>query len=74
MVRLTIRRIGNSLGFILPARVAKSLNVKAGDTLYLAEALGGFRLTRHDRAFAEAMDVATNFMSRYRNALRDLAK
>jgi putative addiction module antidote len=74
MVRLTVRKVGNSLGVTLPAVAAQALRVKEGDALYLTEAPGGFRITSYDPGFAETMEVAEGFMSRYRNALRDLAK
>ena len=74
MVKLTVRRVGNSLGVTLPAQAAQALHVKAGDQLYLAEAPDGFRLTPYDPDFAKTMEAAESFMSRYRNALRDLAR
>ena len=74
MVRLTVRKVGNSLGVTLPAQAAQTLHVREGDTLYLTEAPGGFRVTAYDPDFAETMEVAEGFMRRYRNALRDLAK
>jgi putative addiction module antidote len=74
MVRLTVRKVGNSLGVTLPAQAAQTLHVKEGDKLFLTEAPGGFRLTPYDPGFAETMEVAEDFMSRYKNALRDLAK
>ena len=74
MVRLTVRKVGNSLGVTLPAQAAQTLHVKEGDKLYLTEAPGGFRITPYDPTFAETMEVAEDFMGRYKNALRDLAK
>ena len=74
MVKLTVRKVGNSLGVTLPAQAAQALHVKEGDQLYLTEAPDGFRLTPYDPDFANAMEVAEGFMSRYKNALRDLAK
>lgn len=74
MVQLTVRKVGNSLGVTLPAQAAQTLHVKEGDKLFLTEAPGGFRLTPYDPTFAETMEVAEKFMSRYKNALRDLAK
>lgn len=74
MVRLTVRKVGNSLGVTLPAATAQALRVKEGDALYLTEAPGGFRITSYDPGFSETMETADGFMSRYRNALRDLAK
>ena len=74
MVKLTVRRVGNSLGVTLPAQAAQVLHVKEGDELYLTEAPGGFRLTPYDPTFADTMEAAESFMKRYKNALRDLAK
>ena len=74
MVELTVRKVGNSLGVTLTTQAAQTLHVKEGDKLYLTEAPGGFRITPYDPSFAKAMGVAEGFMSRYRNALRDLAK
>ena len=74
MVQLTVRKVWNSLGVTLPAQAAQTLHVKEGDKLFLTEAPGGFRVTPYDPTFAETMEVAEDFMSRYKNALRDLAK
>ena len=75
MVQLTVRKVGNSLGVTLPVQAAQILRVKAGDKLFLTEAPGGgFRLTPYDPNFAETMAIADGFMSRFKNALRELAK
>lgn len=74
MVKLTIRRVGNSLGVTLPAEAVKALRVAEGDTLYLTETPEGYRLVAHDPEFGRAMEAAEDFMKRYRNALRELAK
>ncbi len=74
MVKLTIRKVGNSLGVTLPAEAAKALRVKEGDVLYLTESPDGYRLVAHDPDFEKSMRAAEGFMSRYRNALRELAK
>ncbi len=74
MVQLTVRKVGNSLGVILPAEAATVLRVEEGDTLYLTKAPGGYRITGYDPEFEKAMAVAEDVMKRYRNALRELAK
>ncbi len=74
MIKLTVRKVRNSLGVTLPAQAARVLRVKAGDHLYLTETPDGFRLTALDPDFAETTDVAEGFMLRYRHALRDLAR
>ncbi len=74
MVKLKVRKVGNSLGVTLPAEAARALRVKEGDPIYLTETPGGFTLTPYDPDFAETIEAAEEFMRRYRNALRDLAK
>ncbi len=74
MVKLTVRKVGNSLGVTLPAHAVQALHVKEGDQLYLTETRDGFRVTPYDPDFAATMEVAEGFMRRYKNALRDLAK
>ena len=73
MIKLKVRRVGNSLGVTLPAQAARALRVREGDSLYLTEAPGGYRITSYDPSFEETMRVAESFMARYRNALRELA-
>ena len=69
MVKLTVRRVGNSLGVTLPAQAAQALHVKEGDRLYLTEAPGGFRLTPYDPEFSKMMDLAGFLRSRSSFAL-----
>jgi putative addiction module antidote len=75
MAALKIRKIGNSLGIVLPKDVLAQLNVENGDTLFATPAAdGSFRLTPYDPAFEEQMEAAKEGMSQYRNTLRTLAK
>ena len=74
MVKLTVRKIGNSLGVILPAEVASALKVADGDKLFLTESPDGMRLTPYDPAFAEQMDVAEKAMREDRDVLRKLSE
>jgi putative addiction module antidote len=72
---LQIRKIGNSIGFILPKEMAARLNLKEGDKLFpIEQPGGGFILTPHDPDFEKAMTVARRGMRRYHNALAELAK
>ncbi len=74
MVKLTVRKVGNSLGVTLPAQAAQALHVREGDALDLTQAPDGFRLTPFDPEFEKSMEIAEGFMKRYKNALRDRAK
>ena len=74
MVALKLRRIGNSVGALIPQEALAALKVKEGDTLYLTEAPDGFRVTPYDPEFEEQMNIAREIMKRDRNLLRALAK
>jgi putative addiction module antidote len=72
---LQIRKIGNSIGLILPKDMAARLNLKEGDKLFpIEQPGGGLILTPHDPDFEKAMEVARRGMKRYHNALTELAK
>ncbi|TPQ41743.1 AbrB family transcriptional regulator [Bradyrhizobium guangdongense] len=72
---LQVRKIGNSIGLILPKEMVARLNLKEGDKLFPVEQPGGgFVLTPHDPDFEKAMEVARRGMKRYHNALAELAK
>ncbi len=74
-VAVKIRKIGNSLGVVLPKEALQAMNVTEGDTIYLTEAPeGSLRVTPEKPGFEEKMKVAESLMGRYRNAFRELAK
>jgi putative addiction module antidote len=75
MVELKIRKFGNSLGVVLPKEVINRLQTQEDGRLFLIEAGDGdYRLTPYDPAFEKQMEKIEDVMSRYRNALRALAK
>lgn len=69
-----LRKIGNSLGLILPKEVADQLHVSEGDTLHVVTDAHGAHLTPYDPNFDAAMEAFGKTRRRYRNALRTLAK
>jgi putative addiction module antidote len=74
-IETKVRKIGNSLGIVLPKEALKELRVAEGDTIYLTEAPQDSLLMTPERPrFAEIMRLAEEGMNRYRNALRELAK
>ena len=73
-VELKVRKVGNSLGVVLPREVLARLNVREGDTMTLTEAQDGVRLTASNPEFAKSMAVFESLNRRYRNALRELAR
>jgi putative addiction module antidote len=75
MVELKVRRIGNSLGVVLPKEVLSRLNTTDGAALYLTEAPDGtYHLVPHDPAFKAKMSAAEDIMKRYHNTLHVLAQ
>lgn len=75
VLELKLRKVGNSVGLVLPKEALGRLNVQEGDSVVLTETTdGGFRLTATNPGFAEKMAVAEKISRRYRNALRELAK
>jgi putative addiction module antidote len=74
-IETKVRKIGNSLGVLLPKEAVQALRVKEGDTLYLTEAPNGsLGITPEQPGFKDIMALAEDGMNRYRNALRELAK
>ena len=75
MVELKVRKIGNSLGVVLPKEVIARLNTRDGAPLYLTEAPeGGYRLVPYDPSFPQKMAKAQDIIERYRNTLHALVK
>ena len=74
-IETKVRRIGNSLGIVLPKEALQSLKVQEGDVLYLTEAAeGSLNVTPEKPDFKAKMKAAESLMNRYRNAFRELAK
>lgn len=74
MIPLKIRKVGNSVGVILPQEALAALHVGKGDTLYLTQAPEGYRITPYDPDFERQMRVAQEVMRSDRDLLHELAK
>jgi putative addiction module antidote len=72
--KIKVRKIGNSLGLILPKEVADQLHVGEDDTVHYVVATNGLHLTPFDPHFDAAMEACEHTRRKYRNALRALAK
>jgi putative addiction module antidote len=73
-ITLTFRKIGNSLGLIIPAEVVQWLNAVEGGSVTLTQSPEGLRITPYDPQFEQKMKTADSLISRYRDTLRELAK
>jgi putative addiction module antidote len=75
VVELKLRKVGNSIGVVLPKEALARLNAAEGDSVFLTESPdGGLRVTTQSPEFAKKMKVFESVSRRYRNALRELAK
>ena len=72
--KIKVRRIGNSLGLILPKEVAEQLRVAEDDSVHYVVDRDGLHLTPFDPDFDAAMEAFGETRRKYRNALRALAK
>ncbi|EKF19818.1 MULTISPECIES: AbrB/MazE/SpoVT family DNA-binding domain-containing protein [Nitratireductor] len=76
-MNVTIRKIGNSEGVILPKEVLERHNLRAGDTLNLLEDGQELRLrppADDPEEFERKMKIARERMKKYEAAYRVLAK
>ena len=74
MTRLKVQRIGGSYAVILTDEMVADLKVGEGAELVASRIAGGYEISSDAAEFKRAMEVGREVMSRYRNALRDLAK
>lgn len=75
MLDLKVRKVGNSLGVVLPKEVLSRLNLHDGDRVFLTEAPdGSYRITPYDPEFEKQAKISKKFMAKYRNTLRALAQ
>lgn len=72
---LQIKKIGNSLGLILPKELLARLKLKEGDKLHIVEQTErGIKLTPYDPKHAEAMEFARRSFRKYADTYKALAK
>jgi len=71
---LKVRRIGNSLGVVLPKEVLAKLNVGEGDQLAVSDTPGGVALTAAHNDTADLLRMAEDIMRKRRRVLKALAQ
>lgn len=71
---LKVRKIGNSLGVVLPAGDLARQNLREGDEVILSHTPTGLKLDVYDPEVAEQVEAGREIARRYRNTLRELAK
>ena len=73
-MKLEIKKIGNSTGLILPKELLVRLGLEQGDEVIVSETQDGFRITRDNADFEQAMRIVDDIMVEYRETLEALAK
>jgi putative addiction module antidote len=72
---LQIKKIGNSVGLILPKDLLARLKLKEGDKLHVVEQTErGIKLSPYDPKHAEAMDIARRSFRKYADTYKALAE
>ncbi|WP_020173402.1 AbrB/MazE/SpoVT family DNA-binding domain-containing protein [Methyloferula stellata] len=72
---LQIRKIGNSVGVILPKELLARLRLKEGDKLHIVEQTErGLKLSPYDPHHAKAMEIARKAFRDYADTFKALAK
>ena len=75
VLELKLRKIGNSVGLVLPKEALAHLKAGEGDEVLLTESPdGGLRLNTSNATVSRQMKAVQSIMDRYRNTLRELAK
>lgn len=71
---IKLRKIGNSLGVILPREELDRLHLSEGDALTLTRTQDGVEISPYDPEFEMKLKAFEKTRRKYRNALRELAK
>jgi len=75
VLELKLRKVGNSVGLILPKEALAHLRVEEGDSVTVTEGVAGsLRLSPSKAEVLRQMEVVQDVMKRYRHTLRELAK
>lgn len=75
VLELKLRKVGNSLGVILPKEALKHLRVEEGDSVCVTEAPdGSLRMIPTNADVMRQLEAAQDIIRRYRRTLSELAK
>ncbi|MCU0786508.1 MAG: hypothetical protein MUF81_21175 [Verrucomicrobia bacterium] len=71
---MKIRKVGGSLGIIIPKDEIERMHLKEGDELFGLPDDDGLRLQVRDPSFERKLKAFENTRRQFRNALHELAK
>jgi putative addiction module antidote len=73
-MKLKLRAVGTSTGVLLPKEMLVRMKVEKDDTLFAIETPEGYLLTPYDPEVERQLTQGREFMVKYRDAFRALAK
>lgn len=73
-MNVTLRKIGNSMGVIIPKEMLDRFGLKEGDDLNLEAEDGKLVLNPTDDEFSRQIEIGRKFMDKYKVALQKLAE
>jgi putative addiction module antidote len=74
MQTLKLTKIGTSTGVVIPKEMLNRLKVEKGDSLFAVETPEGYLLTPYDPTVEEQLKAGRDFMKKYRETFKALAK
>jgi len=73
-MNITIRKIGNSEGIIIPKEMLEQMGLKAGDSVDLRAQDNKIIISAADPTVQRQLEAARIFMEKYKVVLQELAK
>lgn len=73
-MKLKLRAVGTSTGVLLPKEMLVRMKIKKDDILFAVETPEGYLLTPYDPEVEKQISKGRDFMARYRDTFRALAK
>ena len=74
MIKLTLRKIGKSIGLILPKEMLAHLHTKQGQDVFAIETPTGYTITTLDPRVQKQVEAGEVFMDRNRDVFAALKK
>ena len=75
VLELKLRKVGNSVGLVLPKEALAHLKLDEGDTVSVTEGPEStLVMSPHKAEVARQMEIVQDVMKRYRHTMRELAR
>ena len=75
VLELKLRKVGNSVGVVLPKEALAYLKVQEGETVSVTDAPdGSLRMSPTNPEVTRQLNIVKDVIHRYRHTLRELAK